>query len=151
MPVNWKQVGIFLIIMLFLIGLSNVAFRYILPTKPVKLASGNMEPTYSRGDILFYTQEDNYKVDDVIIHEAPRGSSVARILEINDDATFKAKGDANRASISDSLSLDETHIPNDKIIGKVSFGMKPFVFYPLLYGFEIIIAMLLTILIFRRK
>ena len=149
MAVNWKQIGIFLIIMLVLVGLANVTFRYVLPTKPVKLASGNMEPTYSKGDVIFYTQSDNYKVDDIILHETSRAPSVVRIIEINDDGTFKAKGDANPTSIS-SPGLDETHIPKEKIIGKVSFGTKSFIFYPLVYGIEIIIALLLTILISKK-
>jgi|TARA_Y100000294_G_C8507965_1_gene317510 signal peptidase I len=135
--------------MIFLIGLANISFRYVFPTKPVKLASGNMEPTYSKGDVIFYTQSEDYKVDDIILHETSRAPSVVRIIEINQDGTFKAKGDANPTSIS-RPGLDETRIPNEKIIGKVSFGTKSFVFYPLMYGIEIILALLLTILISKK-
>ena len=149
MKINWKQAGIFLILMILFMALANICFKYVLPIKPVKLVSGNMEPTYSKGDILFYTKSGDYKPNDIILHKTRRAPSVTRIIAINEDGTFEAKGDANPVSIS-STYLDETHIQKEQIIGEISFGISQFIFYPLVYGIEIILAILLTILISKK-
>ena len=59
---NWKKVGIFILIFIILVGLSNVLFRFVLPIKTVFLVSRNMEPTYHKNDILFWKQSNNYEV-----------------------------------------------------------------------------------------
>ena len=143
MTISWKQVGIFLIILVIIIGLSNILLRYALPIKTSRLISGNMEPTYQRGDVLFYSGSANYAVNDVVIYVTSRGPSAVRIIEINEDGTYQAKGDANPVPISVS-GLDETSIRQEQIMGKVSSGTSPYVFYPLVYGFEIILAVFLT-------
>lgn len=145
-----KKILIFIVLMILLIALSNVLFRFVLPLKAVRLISDNMAPTYDKGDVLFYSQTNEYVVEDVIISETSRGTIVTRIIEINDDGTFKAKGDGNAASIVSSL-VDETHIQKEQIIGKILFGTKWFIFYPILYIIQIIIALILTKLIYSKK
>jgi len=144
-----KKIVIFIVLMILIIGLANVLFRFVLPIKPVVLVSGNMEPTHNRGDVLFYDSSNDFKVDDIIIYKTDRNPSVVRIIEINDDGTYKAKGDNNPISIS-RPGMDETHIQKKQIIGKVSFGTKWYIFYPLSYGIQIIIALLLTQLIYSK-
>ena len=144
-----KKIIIFVVLIILIIGLTNVLFEFVLPIKPVKLISGNMEPTYNRGDVLFYIHSNDYKVDDIIIYETGRALSVVRIIEINYDGTFKAKGDNNVMPISRS-DIDETHIQKEQIIGKISFGTKWFIFYSLSYGIQIIITLLLTQLIYSK-
>ncbi len=144
-----KKIIIFIVLMILIIGVANVLFRFVLPIKPVKLISGNMEPTHNSGEVLFYGSSNDYKVDDIIIYKPARNPSVVRIIEINDDGTYKAKGDNNPISIS-RPDMDETHIQKEQIIGKVSFGTKWYIFYSLSYGIQIIIALLLTQLIYSK-
>jgi len=73
-----------LALMVLLIASANIAFRN-LPLK--RLVSGNMEPTYSKGDILIHTEAE-YAVEDIIIYETSRAPSVVRIIEMN-DGTYK--------------------------------------------------------------
>ena len=144
-----KKIIIFIVLMILIVGLANVLFRFVLPIKPVVLVSGNMEPTHDKGDVLFYGSSNDFKVDDIIIYNTDRNPSVVRIIEINDDGTYKAKGDNNPISIS-RPGMDETKIQKEQIIGKVSFGTKWYIFYPLSYGIQIIIALLLTQFIYSK-
>jgi signal peptidase len=144
-----KKILIFIVLMILLIGLANVLFRFVLPIKPVILGSESMEPTYTMGDILFYRQSNNYTVNDVIVYTIGGNSGVARIIELNGDGTYKLKGDHNPISISSGY-MDQTHVKKEQLLGKVSFGNKWFVVYPLLYGVQIIIAVLLTQVIYSK-
>ncbi len=144
-----KKIIIFIVLMILIIGLANVLFRFVLPIKPVKMISGSMAPTYNAGDVLFYRGSDTYNIDDIIIYKPSSRpqSIVIRIIEENSDGTFKVKGDANQATIP---ALDQNNLKKEQIIGKVSFGTKWFIFYPLSYGIQILIALLLTQLIYSK-
>lgn len=144
-----KKIIIFIVLMILLIGLANVLFRFVFHTKPVRMSSGSMAPTYNSGDVLFYRSSFIYKVEDIIIYKPtlrPQ-NSVVRIIEQNTDGTFKVKGDANRLTIP---ALDQDNLKKEQILGKVSYGTKWYIFYSLLYGIQIIIAFLLTKLIYPR-
>jgi signal peptidase I len=150
MKITWKQIGIFLVLLFLIIGLANILFRYVLPITPVKYISSNMEPTYSKGDVLFYSSAETYDVEDVIIYKTKTPyPGVVRIVGINEDGSFIAKGDANLNSINTGY-LDETHINKEQIIGKIVFSTKSIIFYPLVYGIEIILAIILTLIISRK-
>jgi len=144
-----KKIIIFVVLMLIFIGLFNVVFRYLLPINSIKFNSNSMLPTYHKGDILFYTESNSYQVDEVIVVSTKMAPISHRIIEINTDGTYKTKGDNNPESIKGPY-LDETKITNDQIMGKVISSIRGFIFYPIVYGLEIIIALLLTKLIYSK-
>jgi len=141
-----RKILIFVVLLILIIAIANVLFRFVLPIKPVRQVSASMTPTYNKGDILFYSHSDSYVVDDIIIYKpSTRPFNVAiRIIEENPDGTFKVKGDGNPATIP---TLDQDNLGKEQIIGKVIGSTKGFVFYPLTYGIYLIIALLLTKLV----
>ena len=144
-----KKIVIFIVLMILIMGLTNVLFRFVLPIKPVKMISGSMAPTYNAGDVLFYSGSDTYKVDDIIIYKPSTRpqSIVIRIIEQNLNGTFTVKGDANQATMP---ALDQDNLRKEQILGKVSFGTKWYIFYPISYGIQILIALLLTQLVYSK-
>mgnify|MGYP006287277503 CR=1 FL=1 len=144
-----KKIITFIVLMVLTIVVANALFRFLLPIKPIKMGSESMAPTYNVEDILFYSKSNTYKVDDIIIYKPTSRPQniVARIIEQNQDGTFKVKGDANRATIP---PLDQNNLKEEQIIGKVAFGTNWYVFYPLSYGIQIIIALILTQLIYPK-
>ncbi|MBI2652008.1 signal peptidase I [Candidatus Woesearchaeota archaeon] len=152
MTINWKQIGIFLALMILVVALGNLIFRYIIPIKSVKLNSESMAPTYYKGDVLFYSPLISYNINDIILYKPlirPQ-SIVVRIIEENPDGTFKVKGDNPQTNPIPIAQLDQNNLKKEQIIGKISFGTKSYIFYPLVYGIEIILAILLTILISKK-
>ncbi len=142
-----KQIGIFIVVLVFLIVLMNVLVHFVSPVKPVRFVSWSMEPAYHYGDVLFYQRvpKGNYKVGDVIIYDAEASTAeeqiVVRIIEENDDGTFIVKGDANPGTLE---HLDQNNLRKEQIIGKVLFGMQWYIYYPVLYLILIIVALLIT-------
>ena len=150
--------------MVLFIGLANVLFRFVFPIKPAVLISGNMEPTYNKGDVIFYINSDNYEINDIIMFKShptnPRVdlivSRIINISSVDQDIKYTTKGDnvkTNPVSINSCSAngcIDETSIQKDQINGKILFGTKWFIFYPLLYGIQIILALLLTKLIYSK-
>ena len=143
-----KKIALFIVLLVILIVMGKLINRFVLPL--AKLNSESMYPTYNKGDILFYSKSSPYNVNDVIIfYSSRRIPIVVRIIEINPDSTYKAKGDnpkTNPVPIK-SIFLDETRISKEQILGKILFSFNPIIFYVLVYGIEIIIAFLLTKLI----
>jgi signal peptidase I len=136
---NLKKILFFVVSLVVIILLFNLLFM-ILPIKTVRTVSQNMDPTYSKNDILFYINGDDIQVNDVILLGADSGSNiVTRIIIINQDGTYEARADNNLAS----LEL-EKEIQRTRIKGEVVFSVNPFIFYVLLYGIQITIALLLT-------
>ncbi len=144
-----KKIIIFVVLIILIIGLVNVLFRFVLPIKPVKMISRSMAPTYNKGDVLFYSSSDTYNIEDIIIYtpSARPQNIVARIIEENPDGTFKVKGDANPSVLP---IFDQESLKKEQIVGKVLSGTKWFIFYPLIYIIQIIIALLLTKLIYSK-
>ncbi len=143
-----KKIFIFIFVLIFIITLVNIIFKFVpLPINPVRLVSTNMEPTYSKGDVLFYIKLDNFNVDDIIIHKTDRSTIVGRIIELNEDGTYKAKGDNNPESYS---QIGETSINKKNVIGKVLFGVNGIIFYIISYATYIIIASFITNLIYLK-
>lgn len=142
-----KKIGIFIIVLTILVALANIILRFVLPFKPVKIISSNMEPTYSKNDILFYEESESYNVNDTVLVFLPdRPPLVTRLIERNEDGTFNAKGDNNLVSLP-----FEKNIQQNQIIGKIKFSMNPYIFYGVTYGMVIILSVLMTFLIFSRK
>ena len=138
-----KKVLIFVIVMALIIGFVNALFGFVMPVKPVRLISNNMEPTYDKGDVLFYQKADSYEKGDVVVYMTKRGQGVVRIIDKNEDGSFKGKGDKNPAPIK-NVAINEKHIRKNQIIGKVLFETESYVFYPLVYGIQIVIVLFLT-------
>jgi len=85
--------------------------------------SGSMEPSIMTGDMIITSRQLNYFPNDVITFNNPqRGVVTHRIVEIDNpgkDANIITKGDANRSTGSDNISLDQ-------IIGKVVMVLPHF-------------------------
>ena len=59
--------------------------------------SGSMEPALSVGDLLIFTEEENYEVGDVVVYQSGRTPVVHRIIAL-DTETVITQGDANNAA-----------------------------------------------------
>ncbi len=140
-----KKILVFIIALIILMLLFNILYRFVLPIKPVRLNSMNMKPTYLKNDVLFYNQKEDYKIDEVVIITYQERTVVTRIVSVNDDGTFNMKGDFN----SESLAFEQ-NVEKEQIKGKIEFSMNPFIFYILSYGIEILLALLLTKLYYKR-
>jgi len=145
-----KKIITFIISLIVIVSFVNVLFRYVLPTKPVMLRSNSMSPTYHKYDVLIYSKSADYSVNDVILFKTSRTPIVARIVSINEDGTYKTKGDNNPVSIQ-TPALDETQVSRDLIIGKIVFTSNPYLFYNISYGIQILFAFLLTALVSSKK
>ena len=144
---NLKKIGIFILIFVVLLGISNILFRFVLPIKAVFLVSGSMEPAYNENDVVFWKQADTYNLDDVVIFKGNLPSDiVSRIIDVNDDGTFNLKGDANPTSI-----YFERNVPKERIKGKIVYSISPFIFYGITYGIIIVLAFFGTNYIVKNK
>jgi len=140
-----KKIGLFILIIVILTIFTNVLFRLVIPT--VILSTGSMEPTYSAGDVLFYSAVDIYDINDIVLMDNLRGwKIVTRIVNINEDGTYKMKGDNNQDSI-----FFERSVSKEQIQGKITSSASPFIFYGLDYGLKIIIAFFIIFYFFRKK
>ena len=59
--------------------------------------SGSMEPALSVGDLLIFTEEENYEVGDVVVYQSGRTPVVHRIIAL-DAETVITQGDANNTA-----------------------------------------------------
>ena len=59
--------------------------------------SGSMEPALSVGDLLIFTEEENYEVGDVVVYQSGRTPVVHRIIAL-DAETVTTRGDANNTA-----------------------------------------------------
>ncbi|MCD8195420.1 MAG: signal peptidase I, partial [Coprobacillus sp.] len=59
------------------------------------VGSGSMEPTINTGDVIVNKKCDQYEVDDIITFysEAESRYITHRIVDINEDGSFKTQGD----------------------------------------------------------
>ena len=72
--------------------------------------SGSMEPELSVGDLILVVEQDDYRVDDVVVFQDGRMAVTHRIVFISDDEVI-TRGDANNTN-------DEPLAP-EQIKGKV--------------------------------
>ena len=56
--------------------------------------SGSMEPTLSKGDLIFVKETDTVKVGDIVVYQAPGELIVHRVIAL-DGQTVTTQGDAN--------------------------------------------------------
>ena len=59
--------------------------------------SGSMEPTFSKGTLLFIRKKDQVDVGDIVVYQSGKHLVVHRIIEIQGD-TVTTQGDANNAA-----------------------------------------------------
>lgn len=76
--------------------------------------SSSMEPELSRGDLLFVTEEEHYRLNDVVVYQDGSILVVHRIIAVNGN-TVTTKGDANNAA--------DPEITVDAIKGRVAFAV----------------------------
>ncbi|SFQ02807.1 signal peptidase I [Salibacterium halotolerans] len=62
--------------------------------QPVKAASGSMEPTFSKGDLLFMKETGAIRIGSVLMYEQNEVSVTHRVTQITEEG-FRTKGDAN--------------------------------------------------------
>lgn len=143
-----KKVSIFIGILIIVMLLTNIIGRYILNINPTIILSNNMFPTYEKYDSLFYSPSNNYNVNDVIVASVPNQDVllISRIIKINEDGNFDAKGDNN----TESFTPIERNINKNQILGKVVSSMKSYFYFPLIYGIQIVIALFLANYIYRK-
>ncbi|KKP43296.1 MAG: signal peptidase I, signal peptidase, endoplasmic reticulum-type [candidate division WS6 bacterium GW2011_GWC1_33_20] len=119
----------FLIVFIIFIALISTlsTLNVELPFRLYSVKSGSMKPTIKVGDLIFVKEQEEYKVNDVIAFESGSGKSLVtvthRIVGINEDNTFKTKGDFN--NVSDVASVDK-----EEIVGKYVFRI-PLLGYPI--------------------
>jgi len=132
---------LFLFVVLIAIIPTFSGLNIPLSFKLFAVQTGSMEPTIKVGDLIFVKGQNNYKVDDVITYNSGFGASKTvithRIVDINEDGTFKTKGDFNTAADIDSVS-------KQNIIGKYILRI-PLLGYPINFvktplGFLILIV-----------
>ena len=110
--------------------------------------SGSMEPALSVGDLLIFTEEENYEVGDVVVYQSGRTPVVHRIIAL-DAETVTTRGDANNpADEPFGVQLIKgkvvTAVP---FVGHLIWALK----MPLGTASLVIAALLLMELSFRRE
>ena len=118
--VVWFLFGIFIIA----IALSALTGSSLLGDHHLYIVqSGSMEPSIMTGDMIVTSKSQTYQKNDVITFNSPaRGVVTHRITSISHPAattTIETKGDANRTTDSDEITLDQ-------IIGKVVYVLPKF-------------------------
>ncbi|MFH1444897.1 MAG: signal peptidase I [Nanoarchaeota archaeon] len=114
----------------------------------VAVESNSMVPTFSKGDILVLQgiSSEDTAVGDIIVFSVKEQTTpvVHRVISINDDGTFKTRGDANSGSLSFETSIDASQIHGKSImiipyLGWVKIGLTE-IFLPNILFFIIVIA-----------
>ena len=67
--------------------------------------TGSMEPTLKANDLVFVAEQDDYKVDDIVVYQSSNQLIIHRIISIADDKVI-TKGDANNTS-DDPITKDQ--------------------------------------------
>ncbi|MBU0898584.1 MAG: signal peptidase I [Nanoarchaeota archaeon] len=113
-----------------------MAFSLITDMPIVAVESNSMVPTFSKGDILILhgVPTGQVSVGDIIVFSVEDQSTpiVHRVINVNDDGTYKTKGDANSGSLSFETSIQPSQIHGKSImivpyVGWVKIGITEFV------------------------
>ena len=67
--------------------------------------TGSMEPTLKANDLVFVAEQEDYKVDDIVVYQSSNQLIIHRIISIADDKVI-TKGDANNTS-DDPITKDQ--------------------------------------------
>lgn len=84
---------------------------------PTVIASGSMEPALRRGDVVVYREQGEtrtYEPGDVIVFDAGSGSTIHRIVAIDDEGRYVTQGD--NAAERDSTPLDDDLVAGQGLI-----------------------------------
>lgn len=76
--------------------------------------SGSMEPTLSVDDLIIVKQQDDYKVDDIVVYQSGGMLVVHRIISIQDNMVV-TQGDANNTADAEM----EISLIKGKMVGQV--------------------------------
>ncbi|MBR9682759.1 MAG: signal peptidase I [Candidatus Aenigmarchaeota archaeon] len=85
-------------------------------TPMVAVFSQSMVPTFYKGDLVFVTGSDDYSTGDIIVFDVGNKNYpiIHRVFSIEDDGSFRTKGDNNGFS-------DPWIVSKENIHGKASF------------------------------
>eukprot|EP00792_Barthelona_sp_PAP020_P013631 TRINITY_DN907_c0_g1_i1.p1 TRINITY_DN907_c0_g1~~TRINITY_DN907_c0_g1_i1.p1 ORF type:complete len:183 (+),score=40.01 TRINITY_DN907_c0_g1_i1:40-588(+) len=96
----------------------------------VVVLSGSMEPSFSRGDILFLWDKETIKVGDIVVYELPGQKipivhRVISLIDYQNETRILTKGDANQYAdeyiyMNDPI-YNKPYITESMIMGKVIF------------------------------
>lgn len=112
---SWLAIAVIIVMVLYLLSSNyNIFAGY----RSYLVQSGSMEPAIMTGDIIISRGQDRYLLNDVVtFRDKDQRVVTHRIVEIDQEdggTQFSTKGDANRSSDFDTVSLPQ-------IIGKVVF------------------------------
>jgi len=122
----WKNLIGWVLYIGLLIGLIfgiPKGLSYFLKTEHpmASITSGSMWPSLKRGDLILIkgvNSKEEIKLDDIIVFKNPKGLTIHRIIEINEN-TVVTKGDAN--------NVKDAPVEYEEIIGKaLTINNKPF-------------------------
>lgn len=114
---------LYIVILIGLVYGTPKALAFFLETDypMASITSGSMWPALKKGDLVLIKGVDGkeeIKVDDIIVYRNPKGFTIHRVIEINED-TLVTKGDAN--------NVKDSPIKYEEVIGKtLTFNNKPF-------------------------
>lgn len=149
MKIVKKIILFFISLILILILISAIYSKYVKKERIIKIfgkaffivATGSMEPTICKEELLIISEKENYKKGDIVTYIDNDDFLIThRIIDI-DKINFVTKGDAN------NIKDEECKI--DKIQGKVIFHSKILGFFILYLLKPICIVYVLSIYFFE--
>lgn len=104
-----------------------------------------MEPALHTGDLVIAYRQSEYSLGDTVIYERYGGYVIHRLIDVNDDGTFKSKG-INNDDV-DIWSVPVENIYGQKVLMVPGFGkvIQDFTNNPLAVGFGSVLLALLVI------
>ena len=136
-PDSLKNNILYIALGIFLAFAINQALALSLSTDMpiVAVESNSMSPTFNRGDILILRgiPTGQISVGDVVVFSVEEQPTpiVHRVIKINDDGTFKTRGDANSGSLAFETQIEPSQIHGKSImivpyLGWVKIGITEF-------------------------
>lgn len=102
------------------------------PYPMASITSGSMWPELKKGDLVLIKgikNEEEIKIDDIIVYRNPKGFTIHRVVSINKD-TIITKGDANNTY--------DAPINFEEVVGKTLTFNKKLIKIPLLGNVSIL-------------
>ncbi len=129
---------IYVLIIIYALIWLPVIFGY----KPLIVLSGSMEPTYSKGSVIYYkmVSSDKISINDIITFKGKNDELISHRVTNIENGLYSTKGDANRLE-------DASKIEFNKIVGKNINIKINYIGYYIKYIQEHVYLILLVILI----
>ena len=120
LKVLWSIISSLLLVIIIVLILITISSNgiFINGYKSFLIQSGSMEPSIMTGDVVIVHESPSYMPGDVVTFQSKEERTVthriAAVMDSEGATQFKTKGDANRSS-------DEEIVSIDNILGKVIF------------------------------